>query len=95
MEELKETQKLRLGVPAGTQENVLEELKKKCSTKKYILEIISCDESWLTGWLRTGKLDMIYLPDLSSDRGQQMGFFSVPGGFFLRNEFLFQYLYGP
>lgn len=95
MTELKQDQRLRLGATPGTPESLFGDLRKKCAEKGLKLQIIPCREEWLTGFLRTGKLDLIYSPAITAERGTRMGFHPLPGGFLIRNLALHQYLYGP
>ena len=94
MMKLKQTNILRLGVPAGKQPETLL-LEQKIQSKGWKLRIIPCPEKRLTGLLRTGALDVSALPGANKELADKTGFYFLAPDLLILNRFLFQKLSQP
>ena len=89
MSQLKQTRLIRLGIGKDQQKNIAEFIK-KMESKGWKVQVIPCPERRLTGLLRAGTLDLIYLPGKTeSDAGQLDLYFKAPA-FLTDNSLLLQ-----
>ena len=89
MSQLKQTRLIRLGIGKDQQKNVAE-FKKNLESKGWNVQVIPCPERRLTGLLRTGALDLIYLPGKTEADAAQLDFLFKAPAFMTDNPLLLQ-----
>lgn len=89
MMELKQTHLLRLGVSKKEEKNIAE-IRKTLKEKGWDIQVILCPEKRLTGLLRSGALDLIYLPGVTKEDAERWDLYYLPPALLLKNRLLFQ-----
>ena len=89
MSQLKQSRLLRLGVGKDQQKNIAEFIK-NMESKGWKVQVIPCPERRLTGLLRAGTLDLIYLPGKNETDAEQFDFYFHAPAFMTDNPLLLQ-----
>lgn len=89
MRELKQTRLIRLGIGDKRQKEIVE-FKKKMESKGWRVQEIPCPEKRLTGLLRAGALDLIYLPGKTTADAEQLDLYFLAPAFLTDNKLLLQ-----
>ena len=89
MSQLKQTRLIRLGVGKDQQKNIAEFIK-NMESKGWKVQVIPCPERRLTGLLRAGTLDLIYIPGKTESDAEQLDFYFQAPAFMTDNPLLIQ-----
>ena len=79
MMQLKQTREIRIGV-SRTNQKKLEEFRKNLNENEWRFKVILCPENRLTGSLRTGALDLIYIPGATKENAETWNFIYLAPG---------------
>lgn len=89
MSQLKQTRLIRLGIGKDQQKNISEFIK-NMESKNWKVQMIPCPERRLTGLLRAGTFDLIYLPGKTEADAEQLALFFKAPAFLTDNSLLLQ-----
>ena len=89
MAELRRTRMIRIGIP-GKENAPVSAIRKKLEKKGWKVQLIVCPENRLTGLMRNGLLDIIYVENASEESAGKFGFYYYAPVFFIKNKLLYQ-----